>query len=517
MINFLKRKDSIYWILGINLIIRLVIVSSTNLGTDEVYYVLYAMYPDFSYFDHPPLVGLLIRLSTFNLSFVYYDFFVRLGSLIIGTVNIYLIYQIGTFIKSRTSGIIGALLLSSSFYSSIIVGTFILPDTPLSLFWLLSILAFVHFISDKKEYWLMLFGLTVGFALLSKYQAVFLWVGAIIYFLIYNKKTLITPKFWFSIFISILIFTPVIWWNLTSEYSGILYHSNRVGNGSWIPSVKNFFPTFFGQIFYNNPFNVFLIILSLLILIKKGRKQIDPKTGFLLAISLPLIFITTAMSMYNKTLPHWSGPSFFALILLVGYIFNSEEISSKGKTFRNAIVFGQIFFFLVIALALFQIKTGILIDSFNDNPQKTGHNDFTIDLGLWDEISTNLKAKIARDNISAATPQNYVILTDNWFPASHIDYYYAMPNKIPLYVIGESNKQHQYMKINVLRDKIPLHSNAYYITTSQYYSPPKQDVLERFESIEGPEIIPIYKMNKHRVNLFIYKMTNLKNNLNLTQ
>ena len=155
----------------------------TDLGNDEVYYVNYALFPDWSYFDHPPMVGWMIWLTTLMQKLVLSPFFVRLGALIIGTLNLWIVYRIGYLLKDRWVGNVSALLLSSSFYSSIIVGTFVLPDTPLSIFWLLAVYFFLTFIKSKNTNIsaLLLFGLFVGFAALSKYFAIFLWLGIGVY------------------------------------------------------------------------------------------------------------------------------------------------------------------------------------------------------------------------------------------------------------------------------------------------------------------------------------------------
>jgi 4-amino-4-deoxy-L-arabinose transferase-like glycosyltransferase len=38
-------------------LLHLAIGASIGLSVDEAHYLLYAAYPDWSYFDHPPLVG----------------------------------------------------------------------------------------------------------------------------------------------------------------------------------------------------------------------------------------------------------------------------------------------------------------------------------------------------------------------------------------------------------------------------------------------------------------------------
>lgn len=511
--SFKLSERFIFFLLAANFLARLAIMLLTNLGNDEVYYVQYALHPGISHFDHPPLVGLLIRLSTFNLHFIYNDFFVRLGALLVGSVNLYLIYRIGVLLKDKSLGLIAALLGSSSFYISVIAGTFILPDTPMSLFWLMAIWSFIRFTSQEKTsgYWLILFGIAVGFGLLAKYQALFLWFGAMIYLLRYERKILLTPQFWLSVVSTAVIFSPILYWNFTSNYSGFNYHSGRVGSSSWVPSLNYFFPEFFGQIFYNNPFNFALIIFSLYHLFKSRLAKMDRRIFFLLAISFPLILTTLTMSLYNRTLPHWSGPSYFALLLIAGYCITKPDFKLKGKLVKKLLLIGTAFFYLIVGAGLLQIKTSFLSLSKSKEVEKVGKNDFTVDLGLWKVIATEITSTVEKDKVSNPTSTfGKYIITHNWFPAGHLDYYYALQNDCKLYIMGDYKKQHEYLRINTLRGDIPLHSDVYYITTSNYYQAPNQRLLEKFEVTEAPEIIPIKIKDKTVVNLFIFRLTNLK-------
>ena len=64
-------KNKIASLILIATLIRCIIAFSIGLGNDEVYYVTYAQHLQWNYFDHPPLVALLIRLTTLNLSFYF--------------------------------------------------------------------------------------------------------------------------------------------------------------------------------------------------------------------------------------------------------------------------------------------------------------------------------------------------------------------------------------------------------------------------------------------------------------
>ncbi|PIY30880.1 MAG: hypothetical protein COZ08_10410, partial [Bacteroidetes bacterium CG_4_10_14_3_um_filter_42_6] len=119
-------------------LVRGIIASVIELGNDEVYYRLYAMYPDWSHFDHPLMVGSVIQFFSLNLLFTN-ELFIRMGSIVFGTINLWLMFQIGKTIRDERTGFIAALLYTSSVYGFIITGIFILPDTPQGLFWLWSL------------------------------------------------------------------------------------------------------------------------------------------------------------------------------------------------------------------------------------------------------------------------------------------------------------------------------------------------------------------------------------------
>jgi 4-amino-4-deoxy-L-arabinose transferase-like glycosyltransferase len=123
------KQSKIIWLIVIATLIRIVLATSIDLGNDEVYYLTYAQHLQWNYFDHPPMVALLIRLTTFNLFFTD-AFFVRLGPILLAAINTFLMYVIGCKLKNKTTGFIAALLFTSSIYTSIIAGVFILPDAP---------------------------------------------------------------------------------------------------------------------------------------------------------------------------------------------------------------------------------------------------------------------------------------------------------------------------------------------------------------------------------------------------
>ncbi len=193
-----------------------------ELGNDEVYYWTYALYPDLSHFDHPPMVGFIIQLFSFNLFFDN-ELFIRMSSVLLGGLNTWLIYLIGKNLKNELTGLFSALLYNSSIYCFVIAGIFILPDTPQLFFWLASLYLLIvslsgEEINKKSGKRILLAGLFIGLAMLSKYTSVFLWFGAGLYILIFRRTWFKRWELYLSVLFSLLVFLPAIIWNIQNQF-----------------------------------------------------------------------------------------------------------------------------------------------------------------------------------------------------------------------------------------------------------------------------------------------------------
>lgn len=60
-------KNKVYILILATTAFRFMIANTIELNNDEVYYWTYPLHLQMNYFDHPPIVALLIRITTFNL------------------------------------------------------------------------------------------------------------------------------------------------------------------------------------------------------------------------------------------------------------------------------------------------------------------------------------------------------------------------------------------------------------------------------------------------------------------
>ena len=83
------------WLILIVSIVKMITASLIELGNDEVYYWTYALQPDWNHFDHPPMVGWMIRATTLNLHWVT-DLSLRLGSILCAALSTWFIFKTGS-------------------------------------------------------------------------------------------------------------------------------------------------------------------------------------------------------------------------------------------------------------------------------------------------------------------------------------------------------------------------------------------------------------------------------------
>jgi 4-amino-4-deoxy-L-arabinose transferase-like glycosyltransferase len=96
-----------YWLIGVTIVVKVVLSFFLELGNDEVYYYTYAVQPDWNHFDHPGMVGWMMRLTSLNLHWVS-TLSMRLGSIICAGLATMVIFKTGAIIKDEKAGYIAA-------------------------------------------------------------------------------------------------------------------------------------------------------------------------------------------------------------------------------------------------------------------------------------------------------------------------------------------------------------------------------------------------------------------------
>lgn len=480
-------------LLIISFLARLFFAASVELGNDEVYYRIFGLFPDWSYFDHPPMTAWLIWLTTAGADVVP-ELLVRLGSVIIGTVNTYIVYRIAS--GGRT-GFIAALLYTGSLYASVILGTFILPDTPLSLFWLLTLWIFTRILPARRPSNLMLAaGVCIGFAILSKYTGAYLWGAAGLYILIYNRWWLTQWRLWASVAISVVMLYPIVHWNMQNDWISFTFHSARVTADNSINWLY-FGRELMGGVLYNNPVNFILIFCAIVALLRGRFKSEDGR--LLLIFSLPMIALFLAVSLTRETLPHWAAPAYFALILLAAQWLRQLKWAYLSVGFIA----------IVLVVGYFQISYGVVELGGKKDGIEIGRGDFTLDTYGWKQGGKAFGELHAGYVQQGLMPSDASLTQFGWDDAAHIDCYFGLPVGLKTKTLGDTVSTHYYEWINSRRGGFREGEHMYLVTTSRYFFDAEELYAGRFNEIYPADTLRIYRNGTHVMNYYVWRMKGL--------
>ena len=484
--------------------VRAILAGWIELGTDEAYYWTFAKYPDWSHFDHPGMLGWIMQVFTLNLLFES-EFFLRLASVVFMTINTWIMYRIGSEIKDETTGLWTALLYTASIYAFAVTGIFILPDTPLSLFWLLAFLMLVRYLERGQGKHLLIAGLMIGLAIISKYSGAFLWVGFLLYALCYDRRQFRNPYLYLALLITALCCLPIVVWNVQNDFVSFRFHGDRVGFfGPLHPA--GFFTEIAGEFFYNNPVNVVVAIAAIAAAFHKRLPVNLRHQRFILITALPFITLFILFSLTRHTLPHWSGPAYVMLIPLSAAWLSTLETRKARRIAATALGFLA----LTLVLGVAEIKTGFVPLDHHTDPKELGRSDITLDLYGWRQVGEKFAEIHAQEVALGHMRPDDAIIGHKWFPSASFHYYAARPLNINMLGYGPLNEIHKYYWINDLEGGYEKGRNYWYLADSHFFLDPEEIYkYTNFLNIKQIEIIPIERNGKTVRNIFVYECESL--------
>lgn len=490
-------------------LLKVIIASSIALGNDEVYYWTYALNLEWNYFDHPPFVGWLIRITTVNLQ-IHHELAVRFGAIASSAIGTLIVFKTGKLLLNNRVGWYAVLLYTSSFYCSIIAGTFILPDSPQMVFWLWSIYLLIKITRSINEnlptlnLWCW-FGFATGLCIMCKVHGLFIWFAVLLLALLTNRKFFLQKGLYIAMFISLIMVSPVIIWNLQHHFITYTYHSDRVNFFHSGINLLAFAREIAGEIFYNNPVVFFMAWAGLFGLFRQKNQRIKSEINVLLFCALPLIGTLIFLSVFRDTLPHWSGPAYTCLIFL-----SALKLESFPAPKAKFIIITSLGFFLIViatALPLINFYKGTF--SPNKDTMHFGKGDPTLDLYGWKETGKIVDSVYRSEQLSGNTVHTMIIT--KWFPAAHLDFYVGNQTGLNTYGIGEIYDLHQYYWSNRFKQKLANGDNAYYIVPSNLYDEKDLDFAKKhFKNCSVPLILPILRNGSLCKNILIFKLKGYK-------
>ena len=318
-------------------ILNLVQAFFTPLHNDEAYYWMFSRYPAWGYYDHPPMIAMLIGAGY---SIFSNELGVRLFVVLSQIVTLLIVWQMLDDEKKQSPRNVLLIILIISVLPVLnIYGFLATPDPPLLLFTTLFLFIYKRFLKDESWLNTMLLGIIMAGLMYSKYH------GAIMLLLIIlsNLKLLKNIKFYIASLFAILLFLPHIFWQITNDFPSIQYHlADRVSG--FDPS--NIVEYIFNQLLIHNPL---LLPLFLFVIYKTRTNDIFEK-GLKYIITGFFVFFLAASSRYHIE-PQWTALITIPMLIMV---LNSGFIYTKNKYVKTVC-------FILIPVFLFA-RSALMID-----------------------------------------------------------------------------------------------------------------------------------------------------------
>ena len=221
--------------------LRLIAAAFTPITFDEAYYWMWSKHLAGGYYDHPPVVAVVIRLGTLIAGDT--EFGVRLVSILLALPMSWAIYQAAAILfGSRRVAASSAILLNITLMAA--VGTMIVtPDAPLLVASSLLLFALAKVLQTGRGVWWLAVGAAAGCALLSKYTALFFGPAILIWLVAVPKLRhwLISPWLYLGGLVALVLFAPVILWNAEHHWVSFIKQMGRA-------RIEDFRPVFIAEL-----------------------------------------------------------------------------------------------------------------------------------------------------------------------------------------------------------------------------------------------------------------------------
>ncbi|MFH2012923.1 MAG: glycosyltransferase family 39 protein [Pseudomonadota bacterium] len=491
----MERYKKLFFILLITTtLLRLSVVGEIGLGDDEAHYFAWSRFLGLSYFDHPPMVAYLIAVFT-KIGGIN-EFSIRIGSVIFFFfVSIFVFLLAKRIFNDDRVAFFSVLLLNITPVFTVVEGMLMLPDAPLGLFWVITLYLLYRAIKEEKALLWCLAGCMAGLGLLSKYNAIFLFPSTLL-FLLFSKKN----RFWLtrkepyiSLAIALLIFIPVIIWNIQNGWASFGFQLSRSYGSNFEFSPEWFAVGLVGQMAYISPFLFFASIYAIIVGGYRGIVKQDDKCLFLFSFSIVILLFFAGLSFFKKVLPHWPTLGFVTAFILLPKL-TLELFEKKSTNFRKRL-FVATYLTIITAFLLSLVVPVQALFKAIPLPAKI---DRTTDLYAWPEAGERIL-----EIYSKMSQQNKTfVFTHRPVLASHI--LFSTRNKFRVYCLNDYLDQYDFWS----GPDGFLGGNAILLSDDRYNIDPRKVYKDIFSYIEAEPPMKIYIKGKHIRTFFIYKCYN---------
>jgi 4-amino-4-deoxy-L-arabinose transferase-like glycosyltransferase len=416
--SWMTSHRALWAVIGISTLVRLAWAASLGAAIDEPYYFQYIHHLDWSYFDHPPMVAFVSVIGVALSGDAFSLLGMRAGFIVLFAGSSWLIARLAARYYGPWAGVFAALALNASGYFGMAVGTVAQPDGPLLFFWLLTLDRLAVALDNPDRIWPWLgVGVAWGGAMLSKYHAVLLPVGAVLYLILRPRarRCLGMPGPYLACAVGVVMFTPVIRWNATHGWASFLFQGGRATVSTGL-RPDHLAVAIGAEALYLFPWFWAGMVVILFRLARRGPRDWDEGETFLVSQAIPALVLFHVVALFQRIMPYWPLFGFIALFPLMGrdWMKRLEARPVVSRRWLTAVVLTPVVLAALIcvqaSLGLFEDGKGRLLGLIEPR------NDPTVDLICWDQVATELERRGLLEE-----PGTF-LFTDCWNRSAHLAY-----------------------------------------------------------------------------------------------
>jgi Dolichyl-phosphate-mannose-protein mannosyltransferase len=410
-------------------VVRFVSMASVPLGNGEAYYFTWSRFPSLSYYDHPPLIAWLVRLTT---AFGASPAAVRLGPILASGAFGLLFYRLAERLLRPRAAFLGLVLVTALpvfLASSFIVN----PEAPLAPLWVAYLLVIEAMRREDKARWPLFAGALLGFAFLAKYTAVLLVPATFLYFLSSSpmRRWLRRPSFYAGGAAALVVASPVLFWNELHGWATVHLHlAERVGASAPVPGentvnqlvavssssgtslLESVGRLLVGQAMSYSPILAPLLVLGLAWAVRGAIRRSETElfvTAFTWPVLLPLL---AAMTVLKDAEQHWTMMAFVPAAMAAGHLIDCAWADQKlrAKWVRGLFVGGVALSAVAFVVAHVHARTTALLRVIPPSDYDP-RADMVNELVGWDQV----RAGVLQASQAVASSGATTVLASNHY------------------------------------------------------------------------------------------------------
>ncbi len=271
--------------------------SATELIDDEAYYWVYSKFLSWGYFDHPPMVALLIKIGY---AVFQNELGVRLMSVLLSTCTIFIVESL---IEKKNFFLFASIVISVGFLQ--LGGILAVPDTPLLFFTALFFWIYKKYVADISYKNAFGFGLIIALLFYSKYHGLLV----LVFSLLSNLRLLRYKQTWFIFLCVLFFYTPHLFWQTENDWVSFRYHLFE----SNVNTYKFSYTTDYilGQLLLTGPLIGFLLLPAAFFYSTQNKTE---KALKFTMVGFYLFFLLNTFR--GRVEPNWTAPVLISVIVL---------------------------------------------------------------------------------------------------------------------------------------------------------------------------------------------------------